>query len=86
MPTKMPDSFVGPKRKRTGPMTVHYNLLAADLDGWYSFDRKDVGLCEAAFKSKLHNGARTRGLRAHVGVDHDVLGGVIACYYDPEDS
>ena len=87
MSTKMHHDFVPPKPGRTGPMSVHYDKLESDLDGWYRFSREEVGTggCDQ-FKSNLHGGARSRGLRAHTMVDHDVPGGVIACFYDPAES
>ena len=86
MPTKMPDDFVCKSGRRSGPNTVHYDLLAADLGGWYSFDRKEVGVGgEDLFKTNLHNGARSRGWKAHTWVDPDNPGGVLACFYDPDE-
>ncbi len=85
MPKKLPSDFVAPKRRKTGPMSVHYRLLAGDLDSWYSFTRAEVGHCEAASKSNLHSGAHSRGLLAHARVDPDVMGGVLACYYEADD-
>ncbi len=84
MPTKMHDDFVAPRRRRTGPMSVHYETLAADPGGWYRFSRREVGHCTESFQSCLHSGARTRGLKSHTQVDADVVGGVIACFYDPD--